>query len=112
MWLGVVRHLDAFCVFVVACFRLLCSELGRGGVSVKMEKWAVAAVLQYRIEEFRGSIHSQQIRRVWQAVAAGAIDFAVFCCVSACRVWLRVSQLRQVQSILRFRCCLVWLRVS
>jgi hypothetical protein len=37
-----------------------------------------------------------------QSIAAGAIDCEVICCLSACRVWLRVSQLRQVQSILRF----------
>jgi hypothetical protein len=46
-----------------------------------------------------------------QSIAAGVIDFAVICCLLACRVWLRVSQLRQVQSILRFPCCLVRLRV-
>jgi hypothetical protein len=47
----------------------------------------------------------RQIRQVRQAIAAGstgAIDFAVvlaFCCLSACLVRLRVSQLRQVRQV-------------
>jgi hypothetical protein len=39
------------------------------------------------------------VRQVWQAVAAGAIDFAVFCCLSACLVRLRVSQLRKMRQV-------------